>query len=116
MKGRDANRVFQLSFERCTYEAFKVIKLTDNEPTIMRPNVHVMASSVKTHEWKLGLGPCGRTVLGLKVRQDRSNGYLTIYQWCDDNPGNPDEFVYPLNRFKALRFYRTETPEVAPTP
>ena len=98
----DANRVFQLSFERCTYESFKVIKITDY--------------SSQTMAWGLGLGPCGRTVLGLKVQQDHTTGYLTIYQWCDDNPGNPDEFVYPLSHFKALRFYRTETPEVSPTP
>lgn len=89
---------FDESFSKSRGESFKVIKLTTFEE--------------RNLDWKLGLGPCGRKVLGLKVI--KGTEFLTILQWCEDNPGLPDEFEYPLSRFKALRFYRTDTPEVPP--
>lgn len=74
-----------------------------------------MSRSGKVVEWKHGLGPCGRTVVGLKVSREHMPGWLTIWQWCEDGPlGLPDEFCYPLDQITALRLYQTDSPTVKP--
>jgi len=60
--------------------------------------------------WNLGLGPCGRTVVDLRVTQD-ANG-VVIYQTCDDHPV-PDRFFYAAHTVEAMAVYTTNTPEVA---
>lgn len=74
-----------------------------------------MSRSGKVVEWKHGKGPCGRTVVGLKVSREHMPGWLTIWQWCEDGPlGLPDEFCYPLDQITALRLYQTDHPVVKP--
>lgn len=61
-------------------------------------------------EWKLGLGPCGRTVTSLEASKD-ANGIMII-QRCDDHTA-PDCFFYPHSVVEAMAVYTTYTPEVA---
>ena len=61
-------------------------------------------------EWKLGPGPCGRTVISLEASTD-TNG-ITIVQKCDDHKA-PDRFFYPHSVVEAMAVYTTYTPEVA---
>ncbi|AKG94486.1 hypothetical protein [Delftia phage IME-DE1] len=68
---------------------------------------------LRPHEWKLGPGPCGRTVLGLKVDRVSMPGWLVVWQWCEDEPSRPDEFCYPLDDIAALRIYQTGNPHPA---
>jgi hypothetical protein len=47
-------------------------------------------------EWRLGLGPCGKTVTALKAEVSRDTaGYLRIYQFCKKQK-LPDVFMIPL--------------------
>lgn len=71
---------------------------------------------MRPHEWKHGLGPCGRTVLGLKVDRKSMPGWLVIWQWCEDEPSRPDEFCYPLDDIACLRIYQTDDPSPANAP
>jgi hypothetical protein len=51
--------------------------------------------------WKHGLGPCGKTVVGLKAEVSRNTaGYLRIYQYCKKQK-LPDVFMIPLGSIEG---------------
>lgn len=67
-----------------------------------------------TKVWKHGLGPCGRTVFGLKVTTNETPGWITIWQWCEDKPTMPDTFRLKMANFETIRVYQTDTPTIDP--
>lgn len=59
------------------------------------------------HTYKVGVGPCGRNVIGLEHDIDR--GHHHIEQWCEDND-KPDTFIYPQDTVARVVTYSTDTP------
>lgn len=68
-------------------------------------------------EFKLGLGPCGRTVEALGAHSGPHG--ITILQTCTDSPymhnagiKKADEFHYPSSQVLEWRIYYVDQPEV----
>lgn len=59
--------------------------------------------------FKLGIGPCGRTVTELGIIQE-VQGVLEVVQTCEDNPDEPDFFGFPLHNVLAYKIYNTDDP------
>lgn len=68
------------------------------------------ATEGKPHEFKHGLGPCGRNVVFLKVEDLGSK--LKVYQYCDDET-RPDVFVYRTDELIRWSLYETDNPNPA---
>lgn len=64
----------------------------------------------KPHEFKKGLGPCGRVVVFLKFED--LGDKLRVYQFCEDEVA-PDEFTYRTDTLSNWTMYRAKNPNPA---
>lgn len=66
----------------------------------------------KPHEYKLGLGPCGRVVTGLGSFNDGPNGLFVVVQTVEG--GDKVYFSYPLEHVDRTAVYHYD-PDVCVT-
>lgn len=112
-KGKDPDWVIEAGkraeANKAAYEARKK-EYADKWEAERPKSIKLKRVGKEAVEWKLGLGPCGRTVVSLEVSKDAYG--VTIIQKCDDHKA-PDFFFYPHSVVEAMVVYTTYTPEVA---